>query len=72
IRLSWTLSDEDNWNATHRLAGKIWTVASVLIFLLAFFPKYSMIPFIPLAFIIAFVPIIYSYLFYLKQNKKEK
>ena len=28
IRLPWTLSSEDNWDKTHRLAGKLWIVGA--------------------------------------------
>lgn len=31
IRLPWTLSSEDNWDKTHRLAGKLWIVGGVLV-----------------------------------------
>jgi uncharacterized membrane protein len=30
IKLPWTLNSEANWNATHRLAGKVWMAAGVL------------------------------------------
>ena len=36
IKLPWTLDDEENWNYTHRLAGKLWTIGGVLIILLGF------------------------------------
>ena len=31
IRTPWTLSSEENWNKTHRLGGKIWVAAGILI-----------------------------------------
>ena len=34
IRVPWTLSDEDNWNRTHSLAGFIWVAGGVLIIVL--------------------------------------
>lgn len=30
IRLPWTLAEEDNWNKTHRMAGMLWVVLSIL------------------------------------------
>ena len=30
IRLPWTLADEDNWNATHRFAGRVWIVCGAV------------------------------------------
>lgn len=29
IKVKWALENEENWNATHRFAGKIWVVAGV-------------------------------------------
>lgn len=31
IKLPWTYADEENWNKTHRLAGKIWVIGGLLI-----------------------------------------
>ncbi|WP_320128029.1 SdpI family protein [uncultured Sphaerochaeta sp.] len=31
IKLPWTLSNEENWNRTHRLAGWIWTIGGIII-----------------------------------------
>ena len=31
IKIVWTLSDEENWNATHRLAGKLWVIGGLLL-----------------------------------------
>lgn len=36
IKLPWTYADEENWNKTHRLAGKIWVIGGLLIVLNAF------------------------------------
>jgi uncharacterized membrane protein len=30
IRLPWTLSDEDNWNKTHRLGGKLFVASGII------------------------------------------
>ena len=31
IKLPWTLASEENWNKTHRFAGKVWVIGGVLI-----------------------------------------
>lgn len=31
LRFPWALRDEENWNYTHRLAGKVWTVGGLVI-----------------------------------------
>lgn len=65
IKITWTLANEENWNATHRFAGKLWVSAGALLLLSAFLPE--------IAFIIAFVVIltvaivaciVYSYVYY--------
>ena len=75
IKISWTLKSEENWNATHRFAGKVWFVGGVSMLLFAilfmFIPSdvciWILLP-ITLAFV--FAPMIYSYLYYKKQLKE--
>ena len=31
IRLPWTLDSEENWNKTHRLAGRLWVLGGLII-----------------------------------------
>lgn len=38
IKLLWTLADEENWNATHRMGGKVWAAAGGVILLSVFLP----------------------------------
>lgn len=37
IKLPWTLSSEENWNKTHRMAGWLWVAGGVLFMINAFF-----------------------------------
>ena len=37
IKLPWTLSSEENWNRTHRMAGWLWVAGGVLFMVNAFF-----------------------------------
>ena len=69
IKIVWTLSDEENWNATHRLAGKLWMIGGLMLMLCAFLPG-SMFPWmLPVVLgILVGVPIIYSWWF--RQQKK--
>ena len=67
IKIPWTLDDEDNWNKTHRLAGKLWVVGGLLILATSFLETI----FIPLgiALLMTIIPVIYSYLLF--KNSKE-
>lgn len=69
IKISWTLNDEANWNATHRFSGKLWVIGGLLLILCSFIPE-KIFPYILIALILAMViiPFIYSYLYY-KRNK---
>ncbi|MFA7637062.1 MAG: SdpI family protein [Monoglobales bacterium] len=66
IKLPWTLHSEDNWNKTHAFGGKLWTIGGVLL-TVAGLLGYSYITFIGI-FVLAFVPIIYSYVYYRKNE----
>lgn len=62
IKLPWTLDDEENWNKTHRLAGKLWVLCGVLVCLTAVLEN----PVIFFAVLIlgVIVPTVYSYRIY--------
>jgi len=72
MRLPWTLENEDNWRATHHVAGRLWFFGGFVIALLAFvlneqWSVYS--TFIALSFLI-FIPVIYSYRYYKRSQQK--
>ncbi|MFZ2537917.1 MAG: SdpI family protein [Oscillospiraceae bacterium] len=67
IKVPWTLSDEENWTKTHRLAGYIWTVCGIIFAITAFFP--NPIINISLFTIMIVVPIAYSFILYLNKKK---
>lgn len=62
IKLPWTLNDEENWNRTHRMSGKLWVVTGVVTMLCMFLPANIMVVvFIVILFVAVMVPTIYSY-----------
>lgn len=72
VRTPWTLEDEGNWRATHRLAGKVWVAGGIIvtIAMLTLPEKASVIVFLPCILIMAFIPIIYSYIYFKKHGVK--
>ena len=62
IKLPWTLNSTENWNKTHRFAGKLWVVAGMLTMFLSFIGL-GLVLFI-LVFVMALLPTAYSYLLY--------
>lgn len=67
IKVSWALEDEANWNATHRFAGWVWTIGSIIIMATAFFGSFWLV--ITATLIMAFAPMVYSYLYYRRRKK---
>ena len=68
IKLPWTLDDEENWNRTHRLAGKLWMVCGFLFVIVSFFGLGTSWIAMMLAAIMILVPTGYSFLYYLKNR----
>ena len=68
IKVSWALSSNENWQATHRFAGKVYVATGIASLLAIFLPE-AAFPYIALCiiFMAAGVPVIYSYCFYRKQ-----
>ena len=70
IRLVWTLGNEENWNVTHRFAGKLWVAGGLLIVSAMFLPESAgMIIMIVAISLMAIIPIGYSYMYHRKQLK---
>ena len=68
IKLPWTLSDTENWDRTHRFAGKIWMLCGVLEIIVGFLPI-AQFEIVTIALILlATIPVaVYSYLLYRKK-----
>lgn len=71
IKLPWTYADAENWNRTHRMAGKVWVIGGIAILLNVFLR-------IPMLEAVAFfgmllIPGVYSWLYSRRNmNKKEE
>ena len=61
ISLPWTLDNNDNWIRTHRLAGKMWVIGGVLLFVNAFIQIAVDLVVLLIFGIVIVVPMIYSY-----------
>lgn len=71
IRVKWTFSSEENWDATHRLAGPCYMVCGFLIILTSFLPeKAAMICLFVLLLLGNIIPLVYSYTLYKKQQRQ--
>ncbi len=67
IKLPWTLTNEENWNKTHRLGGKLWVASGVIMLLSVFLQTKAMVvAIIVVLSMTAIVPTVYSYSLYKK------
>jgi len=74
IKLPWTLSDADNWNRTHRLAGPLWIICGCLMIISLFLPNLeSQLYFIlvlVMMLLMVLIPAAYSFLLYRKKCRE--
>lgn len=69
IRVKWTASSEENWDATHRLAGPCYMVCGFLMIPTSFLPEKAAMPLLLLLLLLGnAIPLVYSYTFYKKQQ----
>lgn len=62
LRMKWTLESEENWNATHRVSGRVWVVGGLLLILGCFLPgSLFLLLLLPLLVILAVFPFVYSW-----------
>lgn len=68
VKIKWTMANDENWNATHRFAGKLYVVMG-FVCLLAMPLPVKLFPVVAIALILVCVilPTVYSYRFYKKQ-----
>lgn len=71
IRVKWTASSEENWNATHRLAGPCYMVCGFLMIPVSFLPEKAAMPLLLLLLLLGnVIPLVYSYTFYKRQQRQ--
>ena len=69
IKVPWAYTSEENWNATHRFSGRVWVIGGLAMVLAAFLPgELGILLMIIAMFVLAMIPIAYSYKYYKKQK----
>lgn len=64
IRTPWTLSSDEVWDRTHRLGGKLFKIAGIIIVLLSFVPEIAIYVLLGLALGITVWLVVYSYILF--------
>ena len=71
IKLKWTMGNDENWQKTHRLGGKLWFWGGLVMIVSALLPvKFTIAAMIAMILVGVIVPSIYSYCIY-KKHKAE-
>lgn len=66
IKIPWTLNSEENWNRTHRFAGRLWVVCGFVVMFTGFFGSFRWT--LPVMIVMVAGPMVYSYLLYRRQT----
>ena len=71
IRTPWTLKNDKVWKATHILTGKIWLIGGLLVVFIGLIlnEELNLILFLIITVLIIFIPVVYSYLEFMKEKK---
>ena len=73
IKVYWTYTSEENWNATHRFAGKLWVIGGILMALGALLPlKWAVGVMLALIAPMVIAPIVFSWRFYKREKAAGK
>lgn len=69
IRTPWTLSSDDVWRRTHRLAGVLFPIAGLLVMTLAFTSGEAAVIRVAIAVgVVVLIPVVYSYVIWRQQQ----
>lgn len=73
IKIPWTLSSEQNWNATHRFGGKVWVICGLCCLPASFLPTPMLAGFmVVLLLATVLIPCIYSFVYHKKYPQGEE
>lgn len=73
IKVKWAYTSEENWNATHRFAGRLWVTGGLVLIPMSFLPGESAVAILlVITLLVALVPMWYSWNFYRKEKAQGK
>lgn len=69
IKIPWTYSSEENWNATHRFAGKVWVIGGIAMLFSMLLPdRWTVAAMLLSILILVILPMAYSIRYYRMQK----
>lgn len=68
IKLPWTLTDDENWNKTHRMAAPVWVLCGLLLIVLGLIGYTTWFAFVVIC-IMVFLPTAYSFALHIKKTR---
>ena len=73
IKVRWAYTSEENWNATHRFAGKLWMAGGILMALCGLLPHlWAVIIMLAGIVVLVLLPVLYSWRYYKKELAEGK
>ena len=69
IKLPWTMSDDENWHKTHRMAAPLWVICGMLLIVFGLI-GYTTWPAFAVILVMVFVPTVYSFVLHLKKKNQ--
>ena len=69
IKLPWTMSDDENWNKTHRMAAPIWVICGLLLIVFGLI-GYTTWPAFAVILVMILLPTAYSFMLHLKKKNQ--
>lgn len=70
IRTPWTLANDKVWDETHKLGSKLFIAGGIVSLLGIIFPKQALVLLMVPIFASAFIPVVYSYFIFRREEKK--
>lgn len=68
IKLPWTLNDAENWNRTHRLAGRLWILGGLVMLIDAFLGRMNAPALLAITALEVLIPTLYSFVYYVRHG----
>jgi len=69
IKVPWTMSDDENWNKTHRMAAPIWVICGLLLIVFGLI-GYTTWPAFAVILVMVLLPTVYSFALHLKKKNQ--